>query len=56
MHKNAAAGVAAVVFLGIESVGPHTGPAVSFNLFAYQRQHANKLKETAEQGRISIKI
>ena len=28
MHKNAAAGVAAVVFLGIESVGPTTVTAV----------------------------
>jgi hypothetical protein len=34
MHKNAAAGEDAVVFLGIESVGPTAGIAVLASFFA----------------------
>jgi len=34
MHKNADAGAAEAVFLGIESVGPTTGTALSFSFFA----------------------
>jgi len=34
MHKNATAGADAVVFLGIESVGPTTVPAVLASFFA----------------------